>query len=438
MHTPRTTFFTRCCAFVRCAALVTLLAACGDPPTVEPGAPSLRTGTWHANITLPGGDAYVGMEIARDAEKLSVMLINGTERLQIPQATLDGDRLTLRFPAFNNTIVAKLTSEGLDGTLTLVKRYGKTQVMPFTARPGARPQTPNQSPAAKDLSGRWSVTFTEDDGTTYPAIGEFQQRGNRLFGTFLTQTGDYRFLGGSVYGDALRLSTFDGAHAFLFTATVGENSELAGTFWSGTQSIETWTARRNNDAMLADPASLTMLREGYERFEFSFPDHTGSPVSLDDERFAGKVVIVTLAGTWCPNCHDEAALMSELYPRYRDKGVEIVALMYEHFEDAAKANEQILQFRKKFNIQYSTLLAGISDKTLAAETLPMLNHVLAFPTTIYVDRRGDVRDIHTGFSGPGTGEHYTKMKNKMIALIDTLVAETGTDAASADLTGATP
>ncbi|MEO0574139.1 MAG: TlpA disulfide reductase family protein [Pseudomonadota bacterium] len=408
---------------VFCALIAVLLSACNSEPATNTPT-ELRSGTWHADITLPGGDAQLGVELARDGDTLSATLINGTERVKVPNATFSDGRLTLQFPAFNNRIDAKLTETGLEGSLTLVKRYGKTQVMPFRAQPGARAQQTNQAAAGRDLSGRWAVNFTEDDGTVYPAVGEFQQRGNRLLGTFLTETGDYRFLGGSVHGDELRLSTFDGAHAFLFTATLDDNDELTGKFWSGTESIEDWTARRDETVALTDPSQLTMLREGYERFEFTFPDETGNSVSLDDPRFAGKVVIVTLAGTWCPNCHDEAALMAELYPKYRDQGVEIIALMYEHFEDADIARTQILKFREKFNIQYTTLLAGISDKTKAAETLPMLDRVLAFPTTIYIDRTGAVRNIHTGFSGPGTGEYYTKMKADMIALIDELVAET--------------
>lgn len=408
---------------VCCAAAALLLNACSDTPA--PSTPTeLRSGTWHADITLPGGDATLGIELARDGETLSATLINGTERVKVPDASFEDGRLSLKFPAFNNRIDAKLAEEGLEGSLTLVKRYGKTQVMPFRARPGARAQSANQAAANGDISGRWSVSFTESDGTVYPAVGEFQQRGNKLLGTFLTETGDYRFLGGSVHGNEVRLSTFDGAHAFLFTATLDDAGTLNGQFWSGTESIEDWTAQRSETVTLRDPSSLTMLRDGYDRFEFTFPDESGNPVSLDDPRFKGKVVLVTLAGTWCPNCHDEAALMSELYPRYRDKGVEIIALMYEHFEDTEVARAQVLKFRRKFNIQYTTLLAGISDKTLAAETLPMLDRVLAFPTTIYIDREGGVRSIHTGFSGPGTGEYYQKMKADMISLIDELVAET--------------
>jgi len=130
-----------------------------------------------------------------------------------------------------------------------------------------------------------------------------------------------------------------------------------------------------------------------------------------------------LGGSWCPNCNDEARFMAPLYEEYREQGLEVVALMYEHFDDHELATQQVRELRRKFGIQYVTLIAGISDKTVAAKTLPSLNAVLAFPTTIFIDRGGRVRSIHTGFSGPGTGEHHERLQEEMTSLIDTLLAE---------------
>ena len=55
----------------------------------------------------------------------------------------------------------------------------------------------------------------------------------RVTGTFLTETGDYRYLEGVVDGDSLKLSCFDGSHAFLFHAALDQDS-FRGRFWSGT------------------------------------------------------------------------------------------------------------------------------------------------------------------------------------------------------------
>ena len=146
-------------------------------------------------------------------------------------------------------------------------------------------------------------------------------------------------------------------------------------------------------------------------------------MSLSDEKYQDKVVLVTISGTWCPNCNDEARFLAPFYEKYRDQGLEVVALLFEHFEEADLAADQVRAFRQKFDIQYDTLIAGISDKIEAAGTLPELNAVLAFPTTIFIDRDGRVREIHTGFMGPGTGEHYVRLQENFTELTTALLAE---------------
>jgi thiol-disulfide isomerase/thioredoxin len=409
-------------------AVVALLAlalatSCGqEVPVIED--PELETGYWQARISLPGGDIDTAFEIGRAGENYRATLINGQERVRIGEVSFSDGNLKLRFPAFNNEINATLEGDKLVGTLTLVKRYGEEQTMPFVAIPGGeRRGTEEREPAAIDLSGRWDAEFHKVDGTSDPSIGEFAQRGARLFGTFLNPTADYRYLAGYVQGNAFQLSTFDGAHAYVFSGRVDDGVISDAGFWSGTGFHQTWSAERDPDATLPDAYKLTYLNPDYERFDFDFPNLEGQRVSLGDERFRGKVVIVNIAGTWCPNCHDEAAFLAPLYEEYRDLGLEVVALMYEHFEDQEIAIKQISLYREKFDIQFETLIAGISDTTEVAKTLPSLNAVLAFPTTIFIDRSGSVRVIHTGFSGPGTGKHYQQLRNEITGLIDELIEE---------------
>lgn len=401
---------------------VLLLTAC-EQPAPQQSTDALQTGFWHARITLPGGDIETGIELSNAPGGYAASLINGRERVEIAEVQTADDLLLLRFPAFNNEIRAHLVGQNLVGELVLVKRFGETQSMPFFAKHGAEKQESVTPGSDADLSGRWAVTFNEPDGGVSPSIGEFSQRGSRLFGTFLNPNGDYRYLAGQVRGNEFTLSTFDGAHAFLFTGKASGNSITDGNFWSGTSWHQTWSAVRDANVTLPDAYTRTWLKPGYNRFEFEFPDLNGEPVSIDDERFDGKVLVITLAGTWCPNCHDEARFMAPLYEKYRDDGLEVVALMYEHFEDAELAAEQVRAFRKKFGIEYETLLAGISAKTEAADTLPALNTVLAFPTTIFVDRSGRVRKIHTGFNGPATGEHYEALTEEITTFVEELLVE---------------
>ena len=113
-------------------------------------------------------------------------------------------------------------------------------------------------------------------------------------------------------------------------------------------------------------------------------------------------------GSWCPNCMDETKFLSNWYNKNRNKNIEVVALAYERFLDTTIVNTNIRRLKNRFDINYPVLFAGSSDKKEAALTLPMLNRVFAFPTTIFLNSEKKVVKIHTGFSGPATGEEYLK------------------------------
>jgi peroxiredoxin len=410
-------------SFMLIISVLLTLAACERAPVAEQ-VPVLEPGYWQASITLPGGEIDTAVEISNNDGVFQASLVNGRERLRVGEVTFNDGELRLRFPAFNNEIRADLVDGRLQGELTIVGRYGATQVMPFVATPGNEGVPASADAPQHDLSGRWQVAFHEPNGTDSLAVGEFAQRGSRLFGTFLNPNGDHRFLAGHVRGNTFKLSTFDGAHAFLFSGEIGPSGDIQGaSFWAGTSWHQNWSASRNENAQLPDAFSRTFLKPGFETFDFAFPDPDGVTVSLSDSKFDDKVVLVTISGTWCPNCNDEAQFMAPLYREYREQGLEVVALMFEHFEEHELAARQVRSFREKFSIEYDTLIAGISDKTDAAKVLPSLSAVLAFPTTLFIDRSGSVRHIHTGFTGPGTGEHYEEMRRDFRERIETLLAE---------------
>ncbi len=391
-----------------------------------------RDGLWRAVLQVPGGELPFGLEFAHEQGGRVAYLVNGPERTRVNEIAVNGDAVTLRMPGFNNRIDATLEGDTLSGTLTMVKPKGKDQQIPFRARHGdafrfspdspadAAPPAPGATPAP-DVSGRWAVVFA-DGGKNTPAIGELSQKGSLVTGTFLTPTGDHRFLAGELRGRQLRLSKFDGGHVFLYHATLADDGTLAGQFWSGIAFEDRFTARRDDNASLGDADQATKLVAG-DRFDFRFPDLGGVNVSLRDQFFKGKVVVVALAGSWCPNCHDEAKLLVDLHKRKRAQGFEVVSLMFEQFGDFNRASEATYRFREQYGIEYTTLIAGISDKDDAASRLPQLNGVFAFPTTIFIDRGGKVRKIHTGFAGPATGVHHEKMVREFERTVEALLAE---------------
>jgi thiol-disulfide isomerase/thioredoxin len=401
------------------ASLVGMQARAAAAPV-----PGIKMGIYRVVLQMPGGELPFGLELKKQGEDTIGYLLNGKERLKLSEVQITGQHLEIRMPGYETRLTAEAAGNQLKGEIYLDKLGGKDQHIPLTATWGETYRFfPPASTKVPDVSGRWAVTLVDDSGNSEIDVGEFSQSGAVVTGTFLTDTGDQRFLAGQVKGDELLLSTFDGGHAFLYKAKLSVEGDLSGDYWSGLAYHEKWTAKRDVHAALPDAYKLTAMRGEGKSFDFSFPDLAGNTVTSKDAKFRGKVLIVALAGSWCPNCHDEAAFLAPLYRQYRGKGLEVVSLMFEHFGDFPRAVDATMRFRQHYGIEYTTLIAGISNKDEAAKTLPMLERVYAFPTTIFIDRKGNVRKIHTGFSGPATGEHYTQFVNEVTATLDQLLAE---------------
>lgn len=409
-----------------------LLANCQSATT------AVKTGVWRAVLQTSGGQLPFGLDIKPAAKPgtYTVFALNGAERLPMDEATLQGDTLHIPMGLFESELVAKVSGDKLTGTWRKRRVKDQYQVVPFSAQFGVTSRfIPASKPAsnvpAANVSGKWQTVFRAAAegaaGDTTAAVGVFEQNGSEVTGTFLTPTGDYRYLAGNVFGDSLFLSCFDGSHAFLFkarlaTAANGASQTLMGVYHSGPTYRETWTARLDPNASLPDPAKLTYLKPG-QRFTFAFPDAAGKTVSLNDPQFKGKVTVVQIMGSWCPNCMDETKFMAPWYAKNKGRGVEVVGLAYEKSADLAESGPKLTRMRERFQIQYPVLLAGTNNKVEAAKSLPALSSVVAFPTTLFVDKKGTVRHIHTGFAGPGTGVYYDEYVSEFNRLIDKLLSE---------------
>ncbi|MBS7566565.1 TlpA family protein disulfide reductase [Mucilaginibacter sp. Bleaf8] len=380
----------------------------------------LPSGIWRGVLTTTAGaDVPFNFNVQDTAGRQQLTIYNANERFKVTDVKASGDSVFIKMPLFDSEFKLKLQGGQLNGQW--IKHVGERDVaMKFTASHGENwrfvksPEKP-----AYNVTGRWLAVFGEgaDRDTT---VGEFKQEGSRLTGTFLTTTGDYRYLEGNVSGDKLYLSCFDGGHAFLFTATVKDNQ----TITDGKFGNSPWTAVKDANAKLPDAFSLTALKPGYKKISFSFPDLDGKKVSLDDPQFKNKVVILQITGSWCPNCMDETAFLVNYYKKYHKRGVEVLGLAYERTTDFNKSRNAILQEKNHFNVPYPLLVTGYtSNKQETAKSLPMLNNFLAFPTTIIIDKKGDVRKIYTGFSGPGTGSHYAEFVDTFEKLTEDLLAE---------------
>jgi len=404
-----------------------LLLSCLILLTVHTGfaQSKLKTGIWRGVLTSPSGNNLpFNFNVTTVNDKQQLTIINGAERFKVIDIKQKGDSVFIHMPLFNSEFKLKYEGALLKGKW--IKHYGdKDAAMDFTATPGQDFRFFKTAPKpAFNVTGRWSAIFVSD-GKNDTTVGEFKQVGSKLTGTFLTTTGDDRYLEGTVAGNKLYLSTFDGGHAFVFTADIKDPRTLInGKYYAGYSGLDTWTAVRNANAKLPDAYSLTYLKPGYKKVDFTFSDITGKKVSLNDPRFKGKVVIVQMLGSWCPNCMDETGYLVNYYKKYHPKGVEIIGLAYERTTDFKKSVPTLTQLKNRFNMTYPLLITGYTPgQGDPQKSLPMLANYQGFPTTIIIDKKGDVRKIHTGFSGPGTGKYYTEFTKEFEKLTDDLLAE---------------
>ena len=386
----------------------------------EPNSRFLKSGDYRAVLSVQNNEELPFLFKVLDRTHLEIY--NADEVINVDHISYRNDSVYIQTPVFEGVISARIDKEGhLKGLFT---KESLDRVVPFHAEFGSTARF-KAGEAQTNISGVWEVVFSQGvEGDEYIARGSFEQSGNKVSGTFRTTTGDYRYLDGVIDGTTMRMSAFDGAHAFLFVAEVTD-STMNGKFYSGNHWKEPFKGKRNDAFELPDAETLTFLKEGYEDLDFEFPDATGAMISLNDERFTGKVVVVQIMGTWCPNCLDESKYYSQFYKDHRGEDFEIVALAFEYAKTKEKAFQGVERLQNRLNIEYPILLAqfGSSSKSEANDKLPMLNHVLSYPTSIFIDKKGKVRKIHTGFNGPATGEKYLEFKSDFEGFIAQLLAE---------------
>ncbi len=346
---------------------------------------------------------------------------NAEERIDITDIQLYGDSIKIEHPVFEGVFKGVYASEKITGSFI---KPSLDRVVPFQMNYTEASRFAVEVDPTQNVTGNWEMVFSAHSAEDrYIAKGIFQQENERVTGTIRTTTGDYRFLEGVMDGATMRLSTFDGAHAFLFEAEV-KDSILYGNFYSGNHWKEPFSAKRNADYELPDENELTYLKEGYDRFDFSFPDTDGHVVSLSDDRFKNKVVVVQIMGTWCPNCLEETQYYTEYLKNNPSQNLEFVSLAFE-YAPKERAMQGINKLKEAVGVPYPILLAqyGSSSKQKANDKLPMLNHVLSYPTTIFIDKQGEVRKIHTGFNGKATGEKYNQFTEEFEYFLTQLLNE---------------
>jgi thiol-disulfide isomerase/thioredoxin len=392
------------------------------PYTFMAQAPQIAEGIWRGVLTLDKKNKielpFTFNVFYADGQP-TITIFNAEENIVIDEVTQQGDSVFFKMPVFDSEFRLRLFPGLMQGNWINHARKDKN-VIAFDATYGRMHRFNGASLIRSHFEGRWETTFSPGMPDSSKAIGVFEQKMQKVTGTFLTETGDYRYLEGIADGTKLYLSCFDGSHAFLFIGEIDPYNVITGMFYSGAHWQEKWVAKKNDKFQLRDPYSITKSVKK-EPLSFTYKNLEGQNVSLSDDRYKDKVVIVQIMGSWCPNCMDETAYLGQLYNNYKSKGVEIVALAYEKTDNFEKAKNNVARLRDKYGAQYEFLITGLSGSAAASKSLPWLSSVTAFPTTLYLNKKHEIAKVYTGYYGPATGNAYLKMKESTESLINELI-----------------
>ena len=389
----------------------------------QPKSQHLQEGRWRGEFMVPDHAIPFIFEVTgQNPESIIIYLINGSERFPLKNITYRNDSVFIPVDLYDAVLSAKLTGNAMSGKFRKLNSEKPGEGITFKAEAGEAPRFPTSKEGSPvSISGTWDIEIGSA-GIAEKTVGNFEQKESSLTGSILTTTGDYRFLEGSIDGKKFSMSAFSGNSPYLVNCELNSDSTFSGEFVTSRHTSK-MVGKRNSKAALADPYSFSKLKEGQTTIEFSFPNLDHQLVSLADPKYKGKVVIVSILGSWCPNCMDETAFLAPWYKENRGRGVEIIGLAFERKNDFNFAKRTLTRLKDRFDIQYELLFAGLAGTESASRALPALSGIAAFPSTIFIDKKGNVRKIHTGFSGPATGKFYEEFKMEFNNLINDLLKE---------------
>jgi peroxiredoxin len=395
------------------------LAACQEVTTLE-------SGSWRGVFWVDQEAVPIDFEIVKIGPTTSFVVSSGTRSDTFALNYVGKDSVHISPETFEYKLFAKNQENGkLTGEFRNLAPGNTSRILRFEAEHGksyrfVEPGT--EKPPIADLSGNWSLTIEGREGPTSNRVAVFSQDQNAISGVVLAVTGDTRELQGEVSGNKFWLSGFSGIGVTLVEGEVDNEGRLLGKIGFGERALR-FTGVRNEGAALADAYSLTYLKPGYEKLSIKLPNLNGDTVSLSDEKYKGKVVVIDILGSWCPNCIDQIEFLNPWYEQNKDRGVEVLGVAFEVKDDIEFAKKVMGRVIDKYGIKYDVLFGGKPDSENVQSKFEALNTFLAFPTTIIVGRDGTVKSIHTGFSGKDTGKYYEEFVEKWNRDMDLWLSE---------------
>ncbi|HKJ45761.1 MAG TPA: TlpA disulfide reductase family protein [Balneolales bacterium] len=378
------------------------------------------TGVYRGVLHSPGGDLAFPITINKNNGSYTGYVTNGADTVKFTSVVLKGDSLHMNFNFYDSHIDAKI---GPKGNLTgrWHKRYVENtqRVMKFTAAKGVKERYPRSSSDTKVFNGQWPTVFENSSGHTYNATGEFYTKDHQLYGTFMTKSGDFRYLEGTYTDSTLTLSTFDGAHAYLLKGKLQKDGTLKGKNYEYSSSAVSWTSHKGEN-QLPDPFKIEKIDPQHPKITFALKDLNGDTVRSTDDQFKNKPIMLYIFGSWCPNCADEAHMLRQMYNKYKNTDLRVVGVAYEYTDNYNTAVKLVKNYKKRFNIPWTLLVAGRNEANIVKKTLPFIKNLYSYPTTYFSDTDHNIKFIHVGFYGPGTGAYYLKEKQVFKEKLDSI------------------
>ncbi len=379
-------------------------------------------GTWTGNATVHGQQVPIQLEITSSGNDLHAALLNGPESSPASSAVFTGNHLLLTFNYYAKTLDATLADGRLTGTFgTVATRYPVT-LSAHEGVSGAAKQ------GAQDINGEWEIAVRSAKGESAWQLRVEPAKAAEIKAVIQRIDGDTGSLYGSWTGNGYRISHFTAAGPALYSLTPQTDGTLlvSNLLRADVHDQQNLVARRPAEARAAklvgptDPTQQTTVKDPSARFKFSFPDLNGKVVSNTDPQFDGKVVIVAIGGSWCPNCHDEAPFLESLYKQFHSRGLEIVSLSFEE-ADQLKDPTRLRAFIAKYGLTYTVLVAGETEQL--NEKVPQAVNLNCWPTSFFLGRDGRVREVHAGFAGPANPPAHKALMHEVTELVEQLLAE---------------
>jgi len=146
------------------------------------------------------------------------------------------------------------------------------------------------------------------------------------------------------------------------------------------------------------PLAASAVEEGKAAPDFTLKSLTGKNMKLSE--MTGNVVLINFWASWCGPCREEMPLLNALHKKYEPLGFSVLGINVEENVEAARG------FMKEFPVDFPVLLDNTNEVSQRYK-------VIAMPTTVVVDRDGNIRYLHQGYKS-GDEAKYQKMVKTLV------------------------